>query len=166
MKIVLASTSGVKVAACKAVFGDAAELVTVKAPSNVNEQPLNDETLTGAFNRLSFAREAARDADWYIAIENGLFLEDGAYVDRAVVVIENAAGERFVAKSDGVTFPTSAVHEAMDQGLDKVTVGQVMKAWGIVAQHDDPHKTLGAKPRAEYIDDALRLCVAEAGLRL
>src|SRR6187399_2170582 len=92
LKIVLASTSAVKLDACRAAFGDEAEIITVKAPSGVGEQPMNGETVTGAFNRIAAAKKLVPDADLYVSIENGIFEEKGHDIDRPVVVVSRAAG--------------------------------------------------------------------------
>lgn len=160
MKIVLASTSAVKVEACSRAFGPSVEIVTVKAPSGVNEQPLNEETLRGAKNRLAYARREVPDADYYVSIENGVFDEGSAYVDRAVVTVENAAGEERVTYSDGVVFPDEDVEEARRRGLDKWTVGRVMEEKGHVKKHDDLHLCLSGRSRVSYLDEALSRAAA------
>lgn len=161
MKIVLASTSAVKVNACKKAFAGIAdaEIVTIKASSGIADQPVGDETLQGALNRIAFARASVPDADLYVSIENGIFEERGGYVDRAVVVIAKENETPSVTKSDGVTFPRESVEEARKRGFDTWTVGKIMEEQGIVTQHDDPHKDLSGRSRIAYIDDAMREAV-------
>jgi non-canonical (house-cleaning) NTP pyrophosphatase len=163
MKVVLASTSAVKLAACRAAFGDAAEIVTVKAPSGINEQPMNEETLTGAFNRIAAAKTLVPGANVYVSIENGIFEEAGRYIDRPVVVVSRENGDNHVTYGEGVEFPKESVEEARRRGFDAWTVGKVMEEQGIVRQHDDPHLSLSGKSRAEYITAAA--LKAAAGLR-
>lgn len=165
MKIVLASTSKVKEEACKKAFAAIAgvEIICVKAPSGVNEQPVDDETLRGAFNRIAFARNAVPDADLYVSIENGIFNENGAFVDRAVVTIAKKGEEPVVFYSDGVAFPKACVEEARKRGFETTTVGRIMEEWGIVAKHDDPHADLARKSRIEFINQAMMRAVT--GLR-
>lgn len=156
MKIVLASTSAVKVAACTKAFGAVSdtEIITVKAASGINEQPMNEETLLGAFNRLNNAKNAVPDADYYVSIENGIFEENGHFIDRAVVTVMDRAGNVKTTASDGVEFPAASVEETRRRGFDKWTVGKVMEEQGLVKQHDDPHLTLSGKSRVAYIDEA------------
>lgn len=162
MKIVLASTSAIKLDACRRAFPDAV-IETVKAPSGVSEQPIGDETLRGAFNRITAARLAVPDADVYVSIENGLFVENGEHIDCAVVVMAKG-DETITAFSDGVPFPADAVAETASRGFAEWTVGKVMAEMGLVRQHDDPHLDLSGKPRAAYIDDAMRGARAKLGL--
>jgi inosine/xanthosine triphosphatase len=167
MKIVLASTSAVKIEACKKAFSDFSDvnIVTAKVSSHVREQPLNEETLTGAFNRISAARRAVPDADLYISIESGLFEEKGTYVDRAIVIIAEKEGQKYTVRGEGVEFPGPSVEEARKRGFDQWTVGRVMQEQGIVRQHDDPHLDLSGKSRAEYINEAMRRAVAALDLK-
>jgi inosine/xanthosine triphosphatase len=156
MLIVLASTSAVKVAACKKAFSNVAgcEIIAVKAASDINEQPMNGETLRGAFNRLNNAKQIRPDADYYISIENGIFEEKGQFIDRAVVSIMDKQGVVKTAYSDGVEFPQQWVEETRKRGFDQWTVGKVMEEMGIVAKHDDPHLSLIGKSRVDYLDQA------------
>src|SRR5262245_40109358 len=126
MKIVLASTSAVKLDACRAAFGEAAEIVTVKAPSGVNEQPMNDETVTGAFNRIAAAQKLSPGADLYVSIENGIFEESGHFIDRPVIVAARGTGAPEVTYGEGVEFPKDSVEEARKRGFDTWTVGKIM----------------------------------------
>jgi len=164
MKVVLASTSTVKIAACRAAFGAAYEIIPVNIPSGVAAQPVNQETLTGAFNRIQGARAALPGADIYVSIENGLFEDNGKYIDRAVVMLAAAEAEPGVFYSDGVEFPAHSVAIARGRGFDKWTVGQVMEELGIVKKHDDPHVTLSGKSRAAYIDEVLKIAVGSLRL--
>lgn len=154
MKIVLASTSAIKIAACQQAF-PGAEIVPVKVPSGVNEQPMDLETLQGAHNRLAAAREVVPDADFYVAIENGVFDEGSAYVDRALVVVEHREGLRYNTTSEGVVFPDAAVDEARRRGLETWTVGKVMQEMGIVEKHDDPHLSPSGRSRSDLIAAAV-----------
>lgn len=164
MKIVLASTSAVKIDACRKAFGAAAEITGVKVASGVNEQPINDETVQGAFNRIAAARVVMPGADIYVSIENGIFEENGKYIDRPVITVAKGAGTPEVIYGDGVEFPAVAVDEARKRGFDTWTAGKVMQEQGIVKQHDDPHLDLSGKSRAEYLVDALKKAAAKLAL--
>jgi non-canonical (house-cleaning) NTP pyrophosphatase len=164
MKIVLASTSAVKIDACRKAFGAAADITGVKVPSCVNEQPMDTETLQGAFNRIAAARAAMPGADVYVSIENGIFEENGKYIDRPVIAVAKGAGAPEVTYGDGVEFPAASVEETRKRGFDTWTVGKVMQEQGIVAQHDDPHLTLSGKSRADYLAEAVVKAAAKLSL--
>jgi len=168
MKIVLASTSAVKMDACREAFASKAgvEIVGVKVPSGVAEQPFDGETVKGAMNRIDAARKLEPDADAWISIENGIFTDAGAFDDRAVVAVMDKTGTAVSATSDGVAFDAKAVSEARARGFDQWTVGKVMAEWGLVAKHDDPHLSLSGIPRATYIGQALDRALGDARLKL
>lgn len=152
MKIaLLGSQSPIKLAVCKQIFGAAFEheILAYAASSGVNEQPFNDETQRGAFNRINAARNVISNADYYLSIENGIFEEDGRYIDRGIVVIEAKDGERIIARSDGVEFPEQYVEETRKRsgGFQKWTVGKIMAEHGVVSNHADPHQDLDPKGR-------------------
>ena len=52
------------------------EAVGVKVPSNVSEEPVDDEILEGAKNRVlglvEYAKENNIDADYFMAVESGM----------------------------------------------------------------------------------------------
>ncbi len=78
MKVIVASTGPVKIAAVKAGFSkvfpnEAISYESIKAPSGVSDQPLSDlETYTGARNRCEFAFSFLPDSDFSVGIEGGV----------------------------------------------------------------------------------------------
>lgn len=161
MKIVLASESAVKIAAVQKAFADTSiELITLSVSSGVSEQPMNDETLTGAFARLSAARAQEPNADLYISIENGIFEEDGNFIDHPIVAISNGNTKPLVTKGEGVRFPAEAVEEARQRGFDTTTVGKIMAQKGWVADHADPHKDLIGKSRSTILAETMLIARA------
>lgn len=165
MKVVIASTSELKVQAVKNAFNDPSiEFIAVKADSNVSEQPMNEQTLTGAFNRIDDARRLSPGADFYVSIENGIFEEDGKFIDRAIVTIGNETSDPVVTYSDGVEFPKNAVEETRKRGFDQWTVGKVMAEMLIVKSHSDPHLDLSGKSRVAYITETAEKAVSKISL--
>jgi len=166
VNIVLASTSAIKIRACRQAFHGIAdaELLPVNADSGVPRQPLNEEVLRGARNRLDAARRLREHADLYVSIENGLMEEEGRSIDRAVVLIARAAGSPVVAVSEGVEFPADCVAEARRRGFERCTVGEILRERGLVADAEDPHQTLSGRHRAAYLEDALRKALAGLSL--
>jgi non-canonical (house-cleaning) NTP pyrophosphatase len=115
MIIVVGSQSKVKLGAVHGALDDAgiqAVVVGVKASSSVNEQPLNGETLLGARNRAVHAQELHPGADLYLAIESGIFEQDGGYFDKAIVLGLAADGKEHVQYSEAVQFPAEMVEIA------------------------------------------------------
>jgi non-canonical (house-cleaning) NTP pyrophosphatase len=159
MKVVLASQSALKIEACRAAFAKVGqadiELIPVKVPSGVAEQPFGAETLTGAFNRLSAAMKLCPKADLYIAIENGLFEEGGDIVDKAVILSARSMNDIALQYSQSVSFPQEYVEEAKQRGFDKVTVGDVMFERGYIQDAKDPHKSICGTSRKSILEATL-----------
>lgn len=188
IKVALASKSPVKQAVCAAVFNELnVEIVLVPVSSDVPEQPFNDDATMGALNRAQNAQNACPDADYVVAIENGIYEEGGVYVDRGIVAILPKGAkidDAILQCSDGVAFDQQvlaykdgvaltardAVIEAgkREGGYNKWTAGKVMAEWQPNLKHDDPHKYLtgGAKSRVEYLKEALRMATAEPKIKL
>jgi inosine/xanthosine triphosphatase len=81
VRVVVASTNPVKQEAVYAAFNKAFEvavdLIGVKAPSEVSDQPMTDEeTKTGAINRARNAQLLAPDADYWVGVEGGAAMMD------------------------------------------------------------------------------------------
>lgn len=164
MKIIVGSQSQVKIEAVRGALkkrGIQAEVVGVKAKSNVAEQPMDDETLHGARNRAEHARTLVADGDLYLAIENGIFTEGERFFDKAVVLAMAKDGTETWAFSDGVEFPKAAVEEARKRGFATTTVGQVMAEQGIVATHDDPHLSLIGKSRSAILEETVSALLSQ-----
>ena len=159
MRIVLASTSTVKLSACREAFGNAADIIVVKASSGISEQPMNTETLTGAFNRLRDAKRQVPDADLYISVENGIFEENGKFIDRPVIVISRNRDAPETTFGEGVEFPKECVEETRARGFDKWTVGKIMQEKGLVKEHDDPHLDLAGKSRKSLLVAAIKQAI-------
>ena len=99
MMIVVGSMSKVKIGAVREAAeenGLHVNVIGVQAASDINEQPLDGETLQGARNRLLHARELFPNADLYVAIENGIFAEADGYYDKAVVVVHTKDGTGYI----------------------------------------------------------------------
>jgi non-canonical (house-cleaning) NTP pyrophosphatase len=159
MEVLLGSTSKIKqdaVLAALTTLNIEAEFSAVKAESGVAEQPFGDETIQGALNRAKHANELSPNADLVIAIESGIFRENGKYFDYAIVLaLEPITGKTFQVKSEAVEFPEDAVLETISRGVNEWTCGKVLAEWGRVVAHDDPHQSLAGKARAEFLNDAV-----------
>ena len=154
MKIIVASQSQIKITAVEqalVALRIEAEVIGVKSKSGISEQPLNSETYKGARNRTYDARQNNPGADFYIAIENGLFQEGGEFVDRAVLFTINRDGQETTITSEGVIFPREHVLEASRRGFATTTAGQVMAERGVIEKADDPHETLAGRSRLSFL---------------
>ncbi|WP_415720184.1 inosine/xanthosine triphosphatase [Photobacterium ganghwense] len=122
-KIIVASTNPAKIAAVEQAFEQAFparlfEFEGISVASGVLDQPMTaDETLQGARNRVTNARQAVPDADYYVGLEAGL---DGN-LTFAWMVIESGQ-RRGEARSASLPLPPAAL-EKLHQGQE---LGDVM----------------------------------------
>ncbi|GAA4435986.1 inosine/xanthosine triphosphatase [Pontibacter saemangeumensis] len=101
------------------------EVATVSVPSGVSDQPLTDEeTLTGARNRVANARTAKPAADFWIGIEGGVAPLDGELAAFAWVVV---CSKEIVGKArSGTFFLPKAVSELVERGVELVTADDLV----------------------------------------
>ncbi len=173
MQIVLASQSQIKIDAVSLAFNEsmganaAYDLIALKAPSNVNEQPIGFETMRGAQNRIDFIKAARPNADFYVSIENGLFPEHCDFIDYAVVTIEDSNGKSATTRSKGIIFPKFYVLQTRyrEGGFKQWTVGKTMMEAGEVKNHADPHKCISGISRVDLINQATRHAVHKLKLK-
>ncbi|HLV48227.1 MAG TPA: inosine/xanthosine triphosphatase [Aliidiomarina sp.] len=105
LTVVVGSKNPVKInaaqAAIQAAFPNQKVIVEgVDAPSQVSDQPMNEqETLAGARNRMAFCR-AHYQANFYVTFEGGVDRFDYGVATFAYVVVANGEHERVGRTSD------------------------------------------------------------------
>lgn len=93
LKIIIASKNPVKILATKTGFEkmfseEKLELEGVSVPSNVSDQPMDDEeTLLGATNRAKNAMDQYPSADFWVGIEGGIEIIQNEMAAYAWIVI-------------------------------------------------------------------------------
>lgn len=90
---------------------------SLSVPSGVPDQPMNDEeTLTGALNRVNNAFTAFPEADYWTGIEGGVHWHDGQLAAFAWVVVRSREG---LGKArSGAFFLPPAVARLVSQGME------------------------------------------------
>jgi inosine/xanthosine triphosphatase len=155
-KVIIASTNPVKVKVAEKAFASVFpetefEFVPVKSESGVPDQPINEQTLEGARNRLKFVQNKYPDADYWISQEGGLYKEEGKMFVRAWIAACDKEG--FVTESSTSNFNLPpGVKKHIEEGLElahahdkhfgTVNSGQSTGAVG--------HLTDGLVDRTEY----------------
>ncbi len=112
--VVIASENPVKVAVAKAVFTkvfpqESFTFIPMKSESGVPDQPVNDETVTGARNRLTYCKQQYPEADYWISQEGGIHTEGDRYFCRAVIAVADNAGYTAVAETAKFYLPLGIV---------------------------------------------------------
>jgi inosine/xanthosine triphosphatase len=123
MKIVVASLNPVKAGAVKTAFetlfkASELELIPLSVPSGVPDQPMSDdETRTGARNRVINAREQHPQADFWVGLEGGLQTLDDSLIAFAWMAVGDASGTISEARSATLPLPP-AVQQLVAAGLE------------------------------------------------
>lgn len=127
MKIIIATKNPGKIEGAKQAFSEYFENVQVEgipAPSQVAEEPVNNEIFDGAMNRVKNVKEIALqkgiEADFYIAIESGITNQLGKWLIVNIAVIEDKNGFKSWGSSPGFPVPDKYVDEIINTDLGKV----------------------------------------------
>jgi inosine/xanthosine triphosphatase len=133
-KVIVASKNPVKINATKAAFekmfpNETFTFEGVSAGSGVSDQPMtDDETFNGASNRVTNAREAVPDADFWAGLEGGLEEKNGEMEAFAWMVVQSKNGSIGKGRT-GTFFLPTPVAELIRQGkelgeADDIVFGQ------------------------------------------
>lgn len=127
MKILMGTKNPGKIEGAKQAFEkyfDNVEIEGIPVSSNVGDQPINEEILKGAKNRVKNLREYAInnniEADFYVSSEAGITNPLGDWIDINAVVIEDAKGFQSVGTSQGFPIPNKYIDEIKETELGKV----------------------------------------------
>ena len=127
MKILMGTKNPGKIEGARQAFEKYFENVEIEGmsvDSNVSEQPINEEILQGAKNRVKNLKEYAINnnikANFYIASEAGITDLLGEWIDINAVVIEDFSGYQSVGMSQGFPIPDKYIDEIKETELGKV----------------------------------------------
>lgn len=127
MKILIGTKNPGKIEGAKQAFEkyfDNVEIEGVQVSSNVGDQPINEEILQGAKNRVKNLKEYAInnniEADFYISSEGGITNLLGEWIDINVVVIEDSKEFQSIGTSQGFPIPDKYLDEIKQTELGKV----------------------------------------------
>ena len=127
MKILMGTKNPGKVQGAKEAFEkyfDNIEIEGIKVSSEVGDQPINEEILQGAQNRVKnlkrYAKENNIKADLYISSEAGITNLLGEWIDINLAVIESDDGIQSTGISQGFPIPDKYIDEIRKTELGKV----------------------------------------------
>ena len=127
MKILMGSKNPGKIEGARQAFEkyfDNIEIEGISVESNVGAQPVNEEILQGAKNRIKNLKKYANNnnikADFYIASEAGITNLLGEWIDINAVVIEDSKGFQSIGTSQGFPIPDKYIEEIKQTELGKV----------------------------------------------
>lgn len=127
MKILMGTKNPGKIEGARRAFEkyfDNIEIEGISVESNVGAQPVNEEILQGAKNRIKNLKKYANTnnikADFYIASEAGITNLLGEWIDINAVIIEDSKGFQSIGTSQGFPIPDKYIEEIKQTELGKV----------------------------------------------
>lgn len=127
MKILMGTKNPGKIEGAKQAFEkyfENVEIEGISVSSEVGDQPINEDILKGAKNRVKnlkkYAKENNIEADYYIAAEAGITNLLGDWIDINTAVIENKEGVQSVGTSQGFPIPEKYIDEIKATELGKL----------------------------------------------
>ena len=127
MKILMGTKNPGKIEGARQAFEkyfDSVEIEGISVESNVGAQPVNEEILQGAKNRIKNLKKYANTnnikADFYIACEAGITNLFGEWIDINAVIIEDSKGFQSIGTSQGFPIPDKYIEEIKQTELGKV----------------------------------------------
>ena len=127
MKIIIGTKNPGKIEGAKKAFEKYFEDINIEGiavNSEVSDQPVNEEIVQGAKNRVKnlkkYAKENQIEADYYISSEAGITNLLGEWVDINCAVIESKDGLQSIGTSQGFPIPDKYVNEIIETELGKV----------------------------------------------
>lgn len=127
MKILIGTENPGKIEGAKQAFEkyfNDIKIEGISVSSDVGDQPINEEILQGAKNRVKNLKEYAInnniEADFYVSSEAGITDLLGEWIDINAVIIEDSEGFQSVGTSQGFPIPNKYIDEIKETELGKV----------------------------------------------
>jgi inosine/xanthosine triphosphatase len=123
-KVIVGSQNPVKIEVARQAFEqvfpeDTFEFTGYKAISHVSDQPKSDEeTLEGAYNRVSDCKEKFPDADFWVAQESGVIDTIEHMFETSYIVIESREGNVGQAKAASFEIPKPIADDIRHHGME------------------------------------------------
>ena len=127
MKVLIGTKNPGKIEGARQAFEkyfDNVEIRGIPVNSDVGDQPVNEEILQGAKNRVKnlkkYAKENQLEPDFYVSSEAGITNSLGEWIDINCVVIEDSNGFQSMGTSQGFPIPNKYIEEIKKTELGKV----------------------------------------------
>lgn len=127
MKVLIGTANKGKVEGAKQAFSkfyENYEIEGISVESNVPDEPVNDDILKGAENRVNnlikYAKENKCKADYYVGVESGITNKLGKWCIIQIAVIKNKDGYESFGTGPAFPVPDKYVDEIINTDLGKV----------------------------------------------
>ena len=136
------------------------EIISENISSNVSEQPLNEEIISGARNRIKGLKDLKmKDIDFYISSEAGLINIGTTWININIGVIEDSSGYESIGTSQGFMIPENKVEKVKQKSLG-VVMDEIFNAEGLSKLKGGINLlTLGEVSRIQLVRDSLVLAL-------
>ena len=163
IKILIGSKNKAKIEGAKLAFEkyfSNFEIISENMPSNVNDQPINEEIILGARNRIKGLRDLKmKDIDFFISSEAGLINIGKTWININMGIIEDSNGYESVGTSQGFMIPNNKVELIKEKSLG-VVMDEMFNAHGLSKLKGGINLlTLGEVSRIQLVRDSFILAL-------
>ena len=163
IKILIGSNNKAKIEGAKLAFEkyfSDFEIISEDIQSGVNSQPINNEILLGARNRIKGLKDLnIKDVDFYISSEAGLISIGDLYLNINMGVIEDINGYESIGTSQGYMIPKSKVEPIKEKTLG-VVLDEIFNGVNLNRNKGGIHfLTLGEMNRIELVKNSFILAL-------
>ena len=163
IKILIGSNNKAKIEGAKLAFEkyfSDFEIISKDIQSGVNEQPINDEILLGARNRIKGLKKLnLKYFDFYISSEAGLISIGDLFVNINMGVIEDINGYESIGTSQGFMVPKSRIEEIKSKSLG-VIMDEIFHGINLSKNKGGIHfLSLGEVNRIQLVKDSFILAL-------
>ena len=163
IKILIGSKNKAKIEGAKLAFEkyfSDFEIISENMPSNVNDQPINEEIILGARNRIKGLKDLKmKDIDFYISSEAGLISIGKTWININMGIIEDSSGYESIGTSQGFMIPNNKVEIIKEKSLG-VVMDEMFNAHGLSKLKGGINLlTLGEVSRIQLVKDSFILAL-------
>ena len=163
IKILIGSKNKAKIEGAKLAFEkyfSDFEIISENMPSNVNDQPINEEIILGARNRIKGLKDLKmKDIDFYISSEAGLISIGKTWININMGIIEDSSGYESIGTSQGFMIPNNKVEIIKEKSLG-VVMDEMFNAHGLSKLKGGINLlTLGEVSRIKLVRDSFILAL-------
>ena len=163
IKILIGSKNKAKIEGAKLAFEkyfSDFEIISENMPSNVNDQPINEEIILGARNRIKGLKDLKmKDIDFYISSEAGLISIGKTWININMGIIEDSSGYESIGTSQGFMIPNNKVELIKEKSLG-VVMDEMFNAHGLSKLKGGINLlTLGEVSRIQLVRDSFILAL-------
>lgn len=127
MKILIATKNASKLQGAREAFATYFgnfEIEGIPVESNVPEEPINEEIMQGAENRVKnlvkYAKANNIEADYFLSVESGLTKQLGRWLNISIAIVRDKYGYESVGTSPAYPVPEKYVDEIIKTDLEKL----------------------------------------------